>query len=93
MNISFVLLAPPASPRARPLNPVRAVRYPMELGTRDTLLTVATSVLMLAGIAMVLFLRDSVMTMVGIVLVTLAAIVFIVDAKDLIVKTDQNARD
>jgi ABC-type bacteriocin/lantibiotic exporter with double-glycine peptidase domain len=65
----------------------------MELGTRDTLLTVATSVLMLAGIAMVLFLRDSVMTMVGIVLVTLAAIVFIVDAKDLIVKTDQNARD
>jgi ABC-type bacteriocin/lantibiotic exporter with double-glycine peptidase domain len=59
----------------------------MELGTRDTLLTV----LMLVGIAMVLLVRDSVVTMVGIVLVTLSAIVFIVDAKDLILKTDQGA--
>lgn len=63
----------------------------MELGARDALLTVGTAVLMLVGIAMVLFLRDSVMTTVGIVLVTLSAIVFIVDAKDLLVKTDQNA--
>ena len=57
------------------------------------MLTIGTTVLMLAGIAMVLLLRDSVMTMIGIVLVTLSAIVFIVDAKDLLVKTDQNARD
>ena len=65
----------------------------MELGTRDTLLTVVSSVLMLAGIAMVLLVRDSAVTMIGIVLVTLSAIVFIVDAKDLLVKTDQNASD
>ena len=63
----------------------------MELGARDTLLTVGTAVLMLAGIALILFVRDSVVTMVGIALVTLSAIVFIVDAKDLIIKTDQNA--
>lgn len=64
----------------------------MELGTRDTLLTVGTSVMLLAGIALVLF-GGATLATVGIMLVVLSAIVFIVDAKDLIVKTDQNARE
>jgi Co/Zn/Cd efflux system component len=65
----------------------------MKLGLRDTLLTVGTVAALLTGIALVLLVRDSVMTIVGILLVTLSAIAFVVDAKDLLVETDQNARD
>ena len=62
----------------------------MELGTRDTLLTVASALMMLAGIGLVLV-QNASMTVVGIVLITASALVFIVDAKDLLVKTDGNA--
>jgi multisubunit Na+/H+ antiporter MnhC subunit len=65
----------------------------MELGTRDALLTVVSSVLFLAGIALVLLIRDSIATVVGILLIGAGTIIFLVDAKDLIVKTDQNAAD
>ena len=62
----------------------------MELGTRDTLLTVASAVLMLAGIGLVLV-QNATMTIVGIVLIVASTLVFVVDAKDLLVKTDRNA--
>jgi ABC-type bacteriocin/lantibiotic exporter with double-glycine peptidase domain len=64
----------------------------MELGTRDTLLTVGSAIMLLVGIALI-FVQSPTLTTVGIVLIVLSAIVFIVDAKDLLVKTDQNARE
>ena len=63
----------------------------MEIGSRDTLLTLLTGAMLLVGIGLVL-LADYFLTVVGIVLIVLSAIIFIVDAKDLIVKTDQHAR-
>ena len=64
----------------------------MELGTRDALLTVLTVAAMLAGTALVL-LPGSTETVVGILLIVAGSLVFVVDAKDLIVKTDENARE
>lgn len=64
----------------------------MKLGARDTLLTIVSAVLMLTGIALVLV-QDSTVTIIGIVLITASALVFIVDAKDLLVKTDRNTRE
>jgi ABC-type bacteriocin/lantibiotic exporter with double-glycine peptidase domain len=64
----------------------------MELGTRDTLLTVGSAIMLLVGIALI-FVQSPTLTTVGIVLIVLSAIVFIVDAKDLLVKTDQNTRE
>lgn len=77
---------------ARLLIHVRTVCYHMELGTRDTLLTVGTAAMLLGGIALI-FVQNATLTTVGIVLVVLSAIAFIVDVKDLVVKTDRNARE
>lgn len=63
----------------------------MDIGLRDTLLTLGTAALLLAGVLLVLF-ADPALTVVGIVLIALSGIVFVVDAKDLVVKTDENAR-
>ncbi|WP_137284877.1 hypothetical protein [Halorussus salinisoli] len=63
----------------------------MKLGTRDTLLTAGTTVLLLVGVALILF-ADAMLTTVGIVLVIASAIVFLVDVKDLVVETDDRAR-
>lgn len=62
----------------------------MKLGARDTLLTLGTAGAMLVGVVLILA-ADAMLTMVGIMLVVLSAIVFVVDAKDVLVKTDRNA--
>lgn len=66
--------------------------YHVEFGTGDALLTAVATAKFLVGIALVL-LGDATITTVGIVLVTLSAVVFLVDAKDLLVRTDRNVRD
>lgn len=60
----------------------------MNLGSLVTLYTLVSGVLLLAGAALVLF-GDATLAVVGIVLIVLSAIVFLVDAKDLLVKTDR----
>lgn len=62
----------------------------MELGTRDALLTALTAAVLLAGTALVLV-QDAAATVVGILLIAAGSVVFIVDAKDLVVRTDENA--
>lgn len=63
----------------------------MELGTRDTLLTLGSGLMFVGGIALIAF-GDFLLATVGIVLITMSAIVFLVDAKDLLVKTDRNSQ-
>lgn len=62
----------------------------MDLGFQVTLLTLVSGLLLLGGAALVLF-GDTLLTVVGILLITLSAVVFIVDAKDLLVKTDEQS--
>jgi predicted methyltransferase len=59
----------------------------MDLGSRVTLFTVVSGLLLLGGAALIV-LGDDTLTVTGIVLITLSAVVFIVDAKDLLVKTE-----
>lgn len=60
----------------------------MELGGRDTLLTIGTAVLWVAGIALVIF-GDFLLTVTGIVAITVSSLVLLVDAKDLLVREDE----
>ena len=61
----------------------------MNLGGRDTLLTLVTAAMLFAGILLIIF-GDYILAVAGILLITLSAIIFIVDAKDLLVKTDEH---
>lgn len=62
----------------------------MDLESRDALLTLAMGVLWLVGIALIVF-GDLLAAVTGIVLITLSTIVFLVDAKDFLVRTDEHA--
>lgn len=64
----------------------------MELETRDALLTAGVSVGFLVGVGLVL-LGGATAATVGILLVTLSAVAFVADAKDLLVLSDRNARE
>lgn len=64
----------------------------MDLGSRVTLYTLVSGLLLVGG-AVLILLDDSLLSVVGIVLITLSAVVFIVDAKDLLVKTDEHAQE
>lgn len=64
----------------------------MDLGSRVTLFTVVSGLLLLVGSVLIL-LDDRLLDVIGIVLVTLSGVVFIVDAKDLLVKTDETERE
>lgn len=57
----------------------------MDFDIRESLLTLGTTAAMLIGIALVLFFGTT-LTVVGIVLITVSAILFIVDATDVITK-------
>lgn len=61
----------------------------MELGLRDSLLTVASALAFLVGIGFVLS-NSTTLTAIGIVLIVVSSIVFIVDLKDLVLKTDEH---
>lgn len=63
----------------------------MAIWGRDAWLTLATTVTLLVGVGLVVF-GDAAVTVVGILLIIGSAIVFLVDAKDLLVKTDEKAR-
>lgn len=62
----------------------------MDIESRDALLTLAMGVLWLVGIALIVF-GDLLAAVTGIVLITLSSIVFLVDAKDFLVRTDEHA--
>lgn len=64
----------------------------MDLGARVTLYTVVSGLLFVVGVLAIL-LGGPMMDMAGLVLITLSGIVFIVDAKDLLVKTDEAERE
>lgn len=57
----------------------------MDFDSRETLLTLGTSVTMLVGIALVLFFGAT-LTIVGILLVVASSILFVVDSADLLAK-------
>lgn len=57
----------------------------MDFDSRETLLTIGTTVTMLVGIALVLFFGPE-LTVVGIVLVTASAILFVADTMDILSK-------
>ena len=58
---------------------------------RDVWLTVGTTVMLLVGIALIVF-GDATLAVVGILLIIGSAIVFLVDVKDLITRTDEEPR-
>ncbi|MFC4553305.1 MULTISPECIES: hypothetical protein [Halorussus] len=58
---------------------------------RDAWLTLATTVTLLVGVGLVVF-GNATLTVLGILLIIGSAIVFLVDVKDLLVKTDEKAR-
>ena len=60
----------------------------MNIGSRDVALTAVTSAAMLAGIVLILTTGPT-LTAVGIVLVVVSAVVFIVDTKDLLVRSEE----
>jgi hypothetical protein len=62
----------------------------MDLRSRDALLTLATGVLWVGGVALVVF-GDFALTVVGIALLVLSTISLPVDAKDFLVRTDEHA--
>lgn len=57
----------------------------MDFDSRESLLTLGTTATMLLGIALILFFGTT-LTVVGIVLVTASAILFIVDTTDIVTK-------
>ena len=61
----------------------------MEIPTRDVLLTLLSGALFFGGIALVLF-GDFVLSAVGIVAITLGAVVFVVDGKDFLEQTGRS---
>lgn len=61
----------------------------MEIPTRDALLTLLSGVLFFGGIALILF-GDFVLAAVGIVAITLGAVVFVVDGKDFLEQTGRS---
>lgn len=57
----------------------------MDLGSRDTLLTVGTAATLLVGVLLVVF-ADYLLTVVGVILVILSAIVLMIDVKALLLE-------
>lgn len=64
----------------------------MDLDTRDALLTVGTSAFLLLGVVLVLT-QGATWTAVGIVMIVASTVVFIVDAKDLLVRRGRDPRE
>ena len=60
----------------------------MNIGSRDVVLTAATTAAMLVGITLILTAGPT-LTAVGIALVVVSAIVFVVDAKDILVQSEE----
>lgn len=64
----------------------------MDLGFRVTLFTVVSGLLLLVG-SLLILLDGPTMDVLGLLLVTLSGVVFIVDAKDLLVRVDEAERE
>jgi hypothetical protein len=70
----------------------QGICYHMDRNSRDTLLTLSVSALILIGIIFVAIIPDPTLTYIGFGLIVLGLIIFIVDARDFIVRTDKKRK-
>lgn len=64
----------------------------MDIRIRDRILTLSTAVLILIGIVLVAVVTDSTLTLIGFGLIVLGLLVFIWDARDLVMRADKDRR-
>lgn len=64
----------------------------MDIRIRDRILTLSTAVLILVGIVFVAIVSNPTLTLVGFGLIVIGLLVFIWDARDLVMRADKDRR-